>query len=262
MHVDVPLQALGGLGPQAIAALPDIRALWDSGDDFQRAPALAAMGRIAGDREEIHQLLVDGLGDHSEMVRGRAMAGLANLPGREAETVELLIRRAGRYDPWDRQFSDACYAARVYDDRAIPVVRELLSDPEPGVRRAAIEMVGFLKIVDLAPQITAPGASEDISTRVGVMEALERLESPTAVPWLLERLDVEDWTRRRVAASALVRIDPEAAIARQRDAPDSVLLSALRFAPISEAGLAVVFDAIRADDASTAAEVLERWLEF
>ncbi|HZW31499.1 MAG TPA: HEAT repeat domain-containing protein [Isosphaeraceae bacterium] len=203
-----------------------------SGTVDERRLAAENLRRATGDREIDRAIaaLREALGDEDAQVRAEAITSLAGLV-RQARDSGTASAASG---PWEKRFEVAMRGL-------IP----LLSDPDPGVRTAAViglaviapgvnpppELVAALRDESAAVRAAAaralvpfgPGLDPEIPTLIALMErdemnvrgaCAEALHAaqphPALVPTLIGFLDSPDRNVRAITADLLGRIGPDA----------------------------------------------------
>jgi HEAT repeat protein len=145
--------------------------------------------------------LVAALGDRSRDVRAAAARSLGRLASPEA--IEPLVT-AGVEQRVPREVT--CLALFDIGPVAVPRLLELTAHPEPAVRTAAAELVGFLGDAGDAGALRSLLADTAAPVRAAAAAALGRLGASAARDALVELLDDRVPTVRGAAATALGRL--------------------------------------------------------
>ena len=153
--------ALGRLGPQGAAAVPQLAELLGDDDEEVRANAAWALGHVGPAAAEAVAELADALLDDSAAVRGRAAVALGALGASAAPAAEVLRDGLRDADPASRAaMAGALWCVSGEAGEALPVLLEMLgSDDAPSRRQAAqaLERVGPLAAVAAPALVTALG---------------------------------------------------------------------------------------------------------
>jgi HEAT repeat protein len=189
----------------------------------------------------------------------------------DAAATEFLLAWSRQPNVFDRRFAIVALA-RIGDPRARDRILEALSDPDLGVREAAAEAAGTLRVPGAVPTLTAllaptvpsttrfqaiwalgliggkdatealVGALErsDGNDRLQLLQALGRTRHPAAVPALGREALVEDASLATQAAQGLVLIPGAGATEK--------LLETCDRAPVPEAGLEAAREAVERRD--------------
>lgn len=99
-------------------------------------------------------------------------------------------------------------------DIVSPIASEALRDPVPMIRSMAIRIFAMEKSEESARQIAKCLDDNDESVRRNALDALKELESPHAIPPLIEQLDSPDHLRRFYAMQELVKLDARASASK------------------------------------------------
>ncbi|GEM_PF-2197464 len=178
-----------------------------------RAAAAWALGRVSEPAEDISLLLRALREERAWSVKAAAAAALARRGAAEAAYDIAEALRQAPDELTRRAFRDALIALGA---PAVPVLEDLLRDPEDGVRRAAALALGRIGSPEALPALLGAldpryeGASR---VRHQAAQALGELGLPEAVPALLETLAADpEGIVRQAAIGALGQIgDPRAA---------------------------------------------------
>lgn len=180
--VKAGVNALGAYGPTALAAVPQLRRLLTSDIPDVRFEAAFALAKITDDDEPVEILIGLAVARNSDM-RTLALICLADLGGRAAQ--------------------------------AIPRLRSLLEDPEPGIGAATVRLSAAIALARIDDD-----DDESIETLIGLAVAgnifmrLQTLESladlggraARAVPRLRSLLEDPDPEIRAAANTAIEKI--------------------------------------------------------
>ena len=93
--------------------------------------------------------------------------------------------------------------AEMDDPRALEAVARMLDDPDPGVRIAALSVLGRTRHAAWAPPVMALIDHPNKYVRAGAIETLAKLGPEDLFPTLVQALQDEEWNVRAVAAAAL-----------------------------------------------------------
>jgi HEAT repeat protein len=169
------------IGRAAREAIPALRSALEDADGRVRAAAAGALAHIEFDSRHALPALLPLLADPAAPTRKAAAAALGEI-GAEAE-------------------------------EAVPALIKTLNDSDATVRWAAAEALGQIgtEAAEAVPALAA--MRKDPAVRGIAIDALGGIGPParSVVPALLEDLKSDDVNLQRVAAMALVRIDPKAA---------------------------------------------------
>ena len=191
------LFGLGRLGPDAAAALPQVRERLRDADPQVRSYALTALDRICEDRLEVSSAAVTQLADPDQGVRdgaGRYLRGASSsvLPAvlelahsEHQATRDHVVRIIRRMD------------RRCEHPEVTAVLRELVNDPDAGVRidagRGLVDR-GAANLADVRLWL----AADDSATACLALEAIDSLgpEREELFPLLIERAQrpPSNWT--------------------------------------------------------------------
>jgi HEAT repeat protein len=165
--------------------------------------------------EELAELL-ERLSDESWRVRSAAVERLATATAPAAQLPRLLALLDAGDTVGGR---DAAAAALVQlGEAALPPLVERLGADDPGVRMAALSVLGGLADRRAVPALAARLADADPNVRAAAAEALGRVGGPEAAAVLVAALDSDDQTLQLAALEAL---------AASRVAPPTYRLSRL-----------------------------------
>jgi len=202
--------ALGKIGPQARAAIPELMEALVDNDWKVRFPAAWALGRIGPDAVETIPSLIHALGDRKVDVRREAVQALGWIGPQTNEVVPALI---GSLEDPD---ADIRYKAALMlggfgstAKEAVPALIDALDDPDELVRRFVPQALGEIgsDAKDAIPALILGFRDEEVSTYAP--SALGKI-GKVAVPALIEALKDEDQIVRHKSASALGYIGPDA----------------------------------------------------
>jgi HEAT repeat protein len=245
---DVRLQAvkaLGGLGPPARAALPQLweRARTGASEEW-RDEALRAVALITRDWRKVGPLLLrlqgeDKAGDRLDYVLNGLVLVAPQVEGfcvdllqsREQDRRRLAFRILDRTSPPSEQLVPALVEVLSDTDRtmrcraaialgeigpaarvAVPVLLPLLKGKEKTERRAAVYALARIGPYGKKARALLLAALDEEEMRAGAVVALARMgaEARPAVPQLVAALEDEDPLVRCGAAWALARMGAEA----------------------------------------------------
>lgn len=99
-------------------------------------------------------------------------------------------------------------AARGMD--ALPILADLLSDPQPDKRWWAVRVLAEINHPQVAPLLLAALHDADVSVRHCAALALRQQPAPQAIPALIAALESDDPLLARLAGDALIAIGGEA----------------------------------------------------
>ena len=202
--------ALGKIGPQARAAIPELMEALVDNDWKVRFPAAWALGRIGPDAVETIPSLIHALGDRKVDVRREAVQALGWIGPQVNEVVPALIGSLKDPD------ADIRYKAALMlggfgstAKEAVPALIDALDDPDELVRRFVPQALGEIgsDAKDAIPALILGFRDEEVSTYAS--SALGKI-GKVAVPALIEALKDEDQNVRHKSASALGYIGPDA----------------------------------------------------
>lgn len=162
------------------------------------AGAQSSRESVPADADERLDRLGAELSDGDASVRLRAVSALARLDGDGAAAALATI-----------VLSDADPAVReeaVHGSNDLSVLEQALLDPEPGVRRAAVERIGGLGGDDRARAVAPALGDEDAAVREEAVHALAEIRGQIAVDLLHLALADERGTVREAAAEALAEV--------------------------------------------------------
>ena len=131
-------EALGKIGPDAKAAVPELSRVLRHGDAFARQSAACALSRMHGAASDAVPALCDLCSDFDTSVRAAAIKALGKLGGDSDIAIETLTCHL--HDDKDEIRCGAVESLGRIGPKAakvIPVLRELLGDPNSDVRSCA-----------------------------------------------------------------------------------------------------------------------------
>ncbi len=181
------VMALGRIGPDAQAAVPDLIPLLGDKSERIRQEASRALGRIGP--EAVPPLLA-AASDRNPIVRAHAVQGLGYLPRPAGRVIEAVIKGARDTAPAVREGAiEALARFRLPDDALLPLAKDSLAHPDGRVRLAVVDLVVGRKalLARLAPDLEALAASRDEGTAHHAAFLLART-GPDSVPRLLNAL--------------------------------------------------------------------------
>jgi HEAT repeat protein len=147
----------------------------DHHDDVMRAATARVLGRLrvaaAGDK------LIAALNDSSLLTRRYAAEALGLL--REERAVQSLTELTAYYGQGEMAQATMLAIARIAHPSSLGLFRQRLSDPDPAIRRAAVEGAGRLRDRDSLPVLkTMITNDSSASVRVAAAFAVDRLGEP------------------------------------------------------------------------------------
>jgi HEAT repeat protein len=181
--------------------VPALREFLKERDPDVRSIAAEALV-LLGDKEAV-PVLRELLKDQDSRVRTPAAEALVRLyeAAKDVPALREFLKDGVR-------LRAAEALVRLNDKEAVPVLRELLKDPDSSVRRPAAEaLVRLYEGAKDVPVLRGLLKDRDPDVRGGAAEALVRLIVKEAVPVLRELLKDPDSRVRTRAAEALVRLD-------------------------------------------------------
>jgi len=202
--------ALGKIGSQARAAVPELMEALEDKDWKVRFPAAWALRRIGPDAVETIPSLIHALGDRKVDVRREAVQALGWIGSQVDEVVPALIGSLKDPD------ADIRYKAALMlggfgskAKEAVPALIDALDDSDELVRRFVPQALGGIgpDAKDAVPALILGFKDEEVSTYAP--SALGKI-GKVAVPALIEALKDEDQIVRHKSASALGYIGPDA----------------------------------------------------
>ncbi len=211
------ISAIGGMGTDAKAAVPDLRNALKDSDEQVRQAAAKALGSIGVNAKAAVPDLINALNDPSELVRVQTINALPNL-GSDAKTAipELIPALS---DPSQLVRLTAIEALARFGQDAKPVVQplaQLLSDPDRQIRVATASTLSRIGADASAavPELTKALANSDRTTRFLAAMALGQIgtNAKSAVPELTKALSDPEKDVRSKAASSLGRIEAQSAL--------------------------------------------------
>ena len=202
--------ALGKIGSQARAAVPELMEALEDKDWKVRFPAAWTLGRIGPDAVETIPSLIHALGDRNVDVRREAVQALGWIRPQANEVVPALIGSLKAPDA-DIRFKAALTLGEFGSmaKTAVPALIDALDDPDELVRRFAPQALGGIgpDAKDAVPALILGFKDEEVSTYAP--SALGKI-GKVAVPALIEALKDEDQNVRNKSASALGYIGQDA----------------------------------------------------
>ncbi|PSB22113.1 PBS lyase [Phormidesmis priestleyi ULC007] len=211
------ISAIGEMGTDAKAAVPDLRNALKDSDEQVRQAAAKALGSIGVNAKAAVPDLINALNDPSKLVRVQTINALPNL-GSDAKTAipELIPALS---DPSQLVRLTAIEALARFGQDAKPVVQplaQLLSDPDRQIRVATASTLSRIGADASAavPELTKALANSDRTTRFLAAMALGQIgtNAKSAVPELTKALSDPEKDVRSKAASSLGRIEAQSAL--------------------------------------------------
>lgn len=180
------------------------RCALDDPDPEIRAAAVRGLGPLAPERPWAVELLVETLADGT-VPRSRVAAVLDHLAPLPQDALAALTRHES---PQARYWA-AMLLAR-YDDVAGDRLTALLVDPDPSVRRAAVEAIGVRGEREALPAVLALLTDETMYVRAHACRAAGRLAGPEIADRVAPLLADREWWVRAAAKDTLRSFGPEA----------------------------------------------------
>ena len=205
------VMALGRIGPDAGAAIPDLVRLLGDKSERLRREAIVALGRIGS---ESARPLIAASADRDVKVRAGAVEALGQIASPEGEVRRSILEHSHDSAPEVRTAAiKSLTKLDVPDDALRPILKENLRDPDEQVRLAAVNLlIGRRALLasmasDLEELLVAKddGAARHAAFLLGQ-------SGPDAIPRLLDALR-RDQSRIGPIADALALIG-KAAVAR------------------------------------------------
>ncbi len=201
--------ALAAIGRPAVEGL---RGLLKERKESVRAEVVMAMGRIGPDAAAAVPDLIPSLGDKSERIRREASLALGRIG---PAALEPMIAASGREDAAIRARAvEAMGHLSAPDDRARQAVLRRVHDPAPEVRAESVRSLGRLHVPDdvLVPILAEDLRHADERVRLAVVELLvaRRALLPRLATEFEALLTARDDGVARHAAFLLGKLGPEA----------------------------------------------------
>jgi HEAT repeat protein len=210
---------LGGIGPDAKEALPDLQAALESERDAFAVVAAAALAQvqIGGDPKKPVAKVIELLGSDEPAIRESAAQVLEAFGRQAAPAVEKLIALLDDKDEMVRtQALETLRAIGPAARKAVPALAKRLSDMDAEVRAGAVRALRALgpHAAPAVPELIKALASDDLTLREGAVEALQAIgpASKDAVTELTKLLGakVANPAHHLPALRALAAIGPDA----------------------------------------------------
>jgi HEAT repeat protein len=202
--------ALAAIGNPAVEGL---RGLLKERKESVRAEVVMALGRIGPDAGAAVPDLVPLLGDKSERIREEASRALGRI-GLAAVSPLITAAADGDTVVRSRAVESLGYMARP-DNQVIGAISKCARDPAPAVRAAAIGSLARIRLPDdaLLPMVSESIGHQDERVRLAVVNVLVERRTLLArlAPELEALLTANDEGTPRHAAFLLSRLGPEAA---------------------------------------------------
>jgi HEAT repeat protein len=154
---------------------------------------------------ESRDLLFAAMGDESWRVRKEAVAALAAAGPLDPETVEAVIELLRSPDNAGLRNSAVESLERLGESAVEPLCRRL-DDPDPDLRKFAIDILGSIGSKNALPLLVAALDDADPNVRGAAAENLGKLGDPRALPHLLKVLDGGDVWLKFTVLDALALI--------------------------------------------------------
>jgi HEAT repeat protein len=210
-------EALGKIGPDAVAAIPKLIELTQDRREAEvvREYAIVAMSRIAPRDEVVVATLVDAVGDGNPRIFEAAVAALLSTKLSQGsvdgagQSVRALIEQLDQGDPQTREAAALGLGAMGPGAaESVPALTRVLADQanESGLRTAAAMALGLvgLEAEPAVPALTATLKSTDPNLRRASLVALKRIGPQTkTIPALLEAMQAGDFSIRGPASASV-----------------------------------------------------------
>jgi HEAT repeat protein len=208
-------EALGRIGPGADSAVPTLLPLLQDTSAGPRVAAARALGRIAPESDAVVARLRETLRENDNDLRLESARALGAFGSRASSAIPEL--RVAVKDPVRRVRNAAARALVRIGKPSVHALVELLKDNDHLVRRQALLALRDLgpDAIAAVPALTTALADSTTSLRPLAIEALAAIGSPGVSPLVKLFQDDSSADLRTRAASALARIGPRAAGARQ-----------------------------------------------
>jgi HEAT repeat protein len=210
---------LGGIGPDAKEALPDLQAALESERDVFAVVAATALAQvqIGGDPKKPVAKVIELLGNDEPAIRESAAVVLEAFGRQAAPAVEKLVALLDDKDEMVRgQALETLRAIGPAARKAVPALAKRLSDMDAEVRAGAVRALRALgpQAAPAVPELIKALASDDLTVREGAVEALQAIgpAAKDAVPELTKLLSakVVNPAHHLPALRALAAIGPDA----------------------------------------------------
>lgn len=181
------VMALGRIGPDAAAAVPDLIPLLGDKGERIRAEAAVALGKIGP--AAVGPLVAAAEGGDAG-IRARAVEALGSSPEPDERARRAVLARAADEDPAVRATALKSLAkVEKSDDALMPVIEGGLRDRDGRVRLAAVNLLAGRRplLEGMAPKLEALLAAEDDGVSRHAAFLLGRI-GPGAIPRLLDSL--------------------------------------------------------------------------
>ena len=220
------LGQVAGDQPQVIAML--LKALSDPGSSVRQA-AVTALKQVAGDQPQVIAMLLKALSDPGSSVRQAAVTALKQVAGDQPQVIEQLLTilseistasllQKGRINERNQSFRKGLFTRMILligqigedQPQVIAMLLKALSDPDSGVRQAAVTALG--QVAGDQPQVVAMLlkilSDPDSGVRQAAVTALGQVagDQPQVIEALLKALSDSDWFVRQRAVTALGQV--------------------------------------------------------
>jgi HEAT repeat protein len=201
-------RALGFLGAQAAAAIPELLGLLRDADEGVRCQAAESLGMVDGPAPEVLAALVGLLTDVSGPVRTSAAKSLGTLKKEAAQAVPALLPLLqDREEPVRQAAADALRQIGVLNGEHTAQLVEGLASPDTAVRAETAEALGEIgaQAADATPALVEALTDPNDRVRAKAVEALGKMGEAAAqsVPNLVRALRDKDSWVSALAAEAL-----------------------------------------------------------
>ena len=207
-------EALGNIGPDAQAAVPDLlQAAKDSNLNL-RQNAIRSLGKMGGDvKDRVLPMLTECLNDGNHEVRVAAADALGSLPITVSDVPTVLPFLKHKDAEARAQATVALGRLGSEAKVALKPLIETLKDPNVIVRRAAAECIGQIgaDAKEAIPELEKAAKDSGKEVRRAAITALGGMGADAKVAVAAIAKGLDDIELRRTAISALVKIGPPAA---------------------------------------------------
>ncbi len=182
---------LSFIDPKPGDVAPSLRKLLRDPDGFVRVQSALSLWQVARDADATVLVLVEALGCADARVQARAAEVLGDMGPAAREAVPALIKTVRKTESWEAiqagVHSSAVYAlGAVRDERAVPILIEVLEDDDPTIYGKAVYALGTfgpkakMSIPVLNKLLGRNVESQyDEDMRTLIMEALRKISNHT-----------------------------------------------------------------------------------